>query len=260
MYGVFILGTAGSGKSTLASRLVEWYTSKGAYAVTLNLDPGVIDLPYEPDVDVREYVSIDEMMSKYRLGPNGALILASDLIADRLDEIQRKVDELNPDYVIVDTPGQMELFAYRASGMFFAREFRCDAKASIFLFDPMLINSPLNMLSIELLATSIRLRLGLAQVNVLSKIDLIKKDRLAELIECSADPARLEYALQGEKDSELYLLGTSLLKGLRRQGISMGLLAVSSLTYEGMVNLTAVLARMLKEGEDVEDGDEMNDA
>ncbi|MEM0364826.1 MAG: ATP/GTP-binding protein [Candidatus Nitrosocaldus sp.] len=251
MYAIFILGTAGSGKSTLASRLVELYASKNAYAITLNLDPGVIDLPYEPDVDVREYVSIDEIMSKYRLGPNGALILASDLIADRLDEIQRDVDELNPDYVIVDTPGQMELFAYRASGMIFAKEFRCDAKASIFLFDPMLVNSPLNILSIALLATSIRLRLGLAQVNVLSKIDLIR-DRVAEIIGYSADLTRLEYALQREKDSELYMLGISLLKGIRHS-ISMGLLAVSSLTYEGMVNLTAALARMLKEGEDVEE-------
>ncbi|MEM2579482.1 MAG: ATP/GTP-binding protein, partial [Desulfurococcaceae archaeon] len=186
-----------------------------------------------------------------RLGPNGALILASDLIADRLDEIQRDVDELNPDYVIVDTPGQMELFAYRASGMIFAKEFRCDAKASIFLFDPMLVNSPLNILSIALLATSIRLRLGLAQVNVLSKIDLIR-DRVAEIIGYSADLTRLEYALQREKDSELYMLGISLLKGIRHS-ISMGLLAVSSLTYEGMVNLTAALARMLKEGEDVEE-------
>ncbi|MFN4337044.1 MAG: ATP/GTP-binding protein [Candidatus Nitrosocaldus sp.] len=253
MYAILMLGTAGSGKSTLTARLVEWYASKGAYAITLNLDPGVIDLPYEPDVDVRSYVSIDEIMSRYRLGPNGALILASDLIADRLDEIQREVDELNPDYVIVDTPGQLELFAYRASGVIFAKEFRCDAKASVFLFDPMLANSPSNMLSISLLATSIRLRLGVAQVNVLSKIDLIKKDRLVELIECSADPARLEYALQREeKDSELYLLGVYILRGLKRQGMSMGLLAVSSITYEGMVNLAGALARMLKEGEDVE--------
>jgi hypothetical protein len=38
----------------------------------------------------------------------------------------------------------------------------------------------------------------------------------------------------------------------------MGLLAVSSLTYEGMVNLAGALARMLREGEDVENGDEMN--
>lgn len=251
MYAVLILGTAGSGKSTLASRLVEWYTSKGANAVTLNLDPGVTDLPYEPDVDVREYVSVEDIMDRYRLGPNGALVLASDLIADRLEDIQRDVDGLNPDYLIVDTPGQLELFAYRASGVMIARELRCDAKASVFLFDSMLVDSPLNMLSIALLATSIRLRLGLAHLNVLSKIDLVR-DRLDEIIGYSADPARLEYALQMEKDSELYMLGVSILRGVRRYGLSMGLLAVSSLTYEGMANLAAALARMLREGEDAE--------
>ena len=119
--------------------------------MSLNLDPGSYKLPYEPDVDVRDYVEVNTLMDKYNLGPNGSLIMASDLIATRLDEIQTEVNELNPDYVIIDTPGQIELFAFRASGPYFVTNFQADNKASIFVFDGMLISSPVNFISISLL-------------------------------------------------------------------------------------------------------------
>ena len=71
-------------------------------------------MPYKPDVDVRDYIDIRTLMETYNLGPNGSLVMASDMIATRLDDIQTEVDSLNPDYVIIDTPGQIELFAFRA--------------------------------------------------------------------------------------------------------------------------------------------------
>ena len=45
---------------------------------TLNLDPGVVRLPYTPDIDVRTYVNYDAIVDKYQLGPNGGLIVAMD--------------------------------------------------------------------------------------------------------------------------------------------------------------------------------------
>ena len=65
MNAIFITGTAGSGKSLLTSRLLQWHRDNSAYAVTLNLDPGAIKLPYEPDVDVRNYVDIATLMESY---------------------------------------------------------------------------------------------------------------------------------------------------------------------------------------------------
>jgi GTPase SAR1 family protein len=52
-------------------------------------------------------------MEEYELGSNGSLIMANDLIATKIDDIQKEADTINPDYLIVDTPGQIELFAYR---------------------------------------------------------------------------------------------------------------------------------------------------
>ena len=86
MKTVFVSGTAGSGKSLLTSKLLEYYTKNGAFAAALNLDPGVESMPYTCDIDVRDYLDIVSVMQQYDLGPNGALVMANDLIASKIDE------------------------------------------------------------------------------------------------------------------------------------------------------------------------------
>jgi len=88
---IFVIGTAGSGKSTLTSRILQYYEKNSAFASVLNLDPGVESLPYTPDVDVRDYVDIVALMKQYDLGPNGSMIMASDLIASKIDQIENVV-------------------------------------------------------------------------------------------------------------------------------------------------------------------------
>jgi GPN-loop GTPase len=88
MDSIFITGTAGSGKSLLTSRLLQWYKDNQSYPISLNLDPGAVNLPYEPDVDVRNYIDINTLMENYGLGPNGSLVMASDMIATKLEDIQ----------------------------------------------------------------------------------------------------------------------------------------------------------------------------
>jgi hypothetical protein len=246
MYAIFLTGTAGSGKSLLTSRIKEWYEKIDAYPIILNLDPGVLTLPYEPEIDIRNYIDIEEIMQKYDLGPNGALIMANDMISYKLNEIQQTIDELNPDYLIIDTPGQVELFAYRASGQYIVNELVADEKANIFLFDGMLVSMPINYVSIMLLASSIRLRLRIAQINILSKVDMIDKN-----IRWMRDYTLLENELVKEKDHELSLLATSITRTLKH-GFASSPLPVSSITYEGLANLAALLSRIFKGGEELE--------
>jgi GTPase SAR1 family protein len=250
MNAIFITGTAGSGKSLLTSRLLQWYRDNGAYPVTLNLDPGAVNLPYEPDIDVRNYVDIAALMESYGLGPNGSLIMASDMIATKLDEIQNEVDELNPDYLIVDTPGQIELFAFRASGPYFAVNLHADNKTTIFALDGMLVSSPINFVSISLLALSVKLRLKMAQINVLTKRDLVI-DKLKNIMEWAGSSMALEHILDSEKDAEYSLLTKDLARSISKGGFAQSLIAVSSITMSGMINLAAALARILNQGEDI---------
>ncbi len=249
---IFIVGTAGSGKSLLASKIFDYYTKNGAFVGMLNLDPGVENLPYTCDVDVRDYVDIVSIMRQYDLGPNGSIIMANDLIASKIDELQRDVDNVNPDYLIVDTPGQIELFAYRASGPFFIQNINAEQKISLFLHDGSLITTPVNFVSIALLSTSIKLRLNLPQVNVVTKLDLIE-DKIKDILKWSTNMTSLQDALAKESDGESYILLSNLLRSLNLGGFAQGLIPISNATGDGMVNLQAVLSRILGLGEEVED-------
>ena len=152
------------------------------------------DRPYTCDIDVRDYIDYVSIMQQYDLGPNGALVMANDLIASKIDEIQNEVHNVNPDYLIVDTPGQIELFAYRSSGPFIVENLTSEEKTSIFLFDGALITSPVNFVSIALLATSIRLRLNLPAINVLTKTDIIGT-KLKEILHWTTSLSTLELSL-----------------------------------------------------------------
>ncbi|MEK0322441.1 MAG: ATP/GTP-binding protein [Nitrosopumilus sp.] len=251
MKTIFISGTAGSGKSLLTSKLYEYYTKNGAFAAILNLDPGVENMPYTCDVDVRDYVDYVSIMQKYDLGPNGGLIMANDLIASKIDEIQNEVNRVNPDYLIVDTPGQIELFAYRSSGPFLVENISSEEKTNIFLFDGALINTPVNFVSIALLATSIRLRLKIATVNVLTKTDLIGT-KLKDILQWTTSLSKLEDAIAKEADGDTYTLTTNILRGLNLGGFAQGLIPISNVTGDGFVNLEGALSRILNLGEEVE--------
>ena len=252
MKSIFVTGTAGSGKSLLTSKILDYYTSNGAFAAVLNLDPGVESLPYTCDIDVRDHIDIVSIMKQYDLGPNGSLIMANDLIASKIDNIQDEVDQVNPDYLIVDTPGQIELFAYRSSGPFFVHNLNAEEKVSIFLFDGALITSPTNFVSIALLATSIRLRLNLSTINVMTKTDLLGS-KLKDIINWSSNLKALESAISKEADGETYSLTTNILRGLNLGGFAQGLIPISNITGDGMINLQSALSRVINLGEEVED-------
>jgi hypothetical protein len=191
-------------------------------------------------------------MQKYDLGPNGAMIMANDLIASKIDDIQNEVNRVNPDYLIVDTPGQIELFAYRTSGPFLVENISSEEKTSIFLFDGALITSPVNFVSIALLATSIRLRLNLPTINVLTKTDLIGT-KLKDILRWTTSLSTLENAISKEADGDTYTLTTNILRGLNLGGFAQGLIPVSNVTGDGFVNLEGALSRILNLGEEVED-------
>jgi hypothetical protein len=191
-------------------------------------------------------------MERYELGSNGSLIMANDLIATKIDEIQTEIDTINPDYLLVDTPGQVELFAYRASGPFFVKNLNAEEKVNLFLYDGTMITSPANFVSLSLLSTSIRLRLGLPTVNVLTKTDLIP-DSLEKILEWSSDEYGLGDEVAKEVDGETLSLISDMLQSLNKNEFLDDLIPVSNATGEGMVNLESALSRIINLGEEVED-------
>ena len=73
MKTIFVTGTAGAGKSLLTSKIYDYYTQNSAFAAVLNLDPGVENVPYTCDIDVRDYVDIVSVMKSciiFHIGEN----------------------------------------------------------------------------------------------------------------------------------------------------------------------------------------------
>ena len=249
MHTIFITGTAGSGKSLLTARLLEWYHSNEVAPISINLDPGVSKLQYDPDIDVREFIDFYSIMEDYNLGPNGSLILANDLISTKIEEIQNQVQELNPDYIIIDTPGQIELFAFRSSGPYFVSNFYSDTKVTLFTIDGTLATSPISFVSLLFLSQSIKLRLGIPQINVLTKRDKII-EKLPEILDWSNSMTSIQNSLNHEKDTEQSLLGKDIIRTLYKSGNMLSPIAMSNITMNGMVNLSAALSRILTQGEE----------
>jgi len=249
MFIVFIIGTAGSGKSLLTAAFSEWLKMSRQNVALVNLDPGSLKLPYSPDVDVRNYVNVGDLMEKYGLGPNGALIMAADLIADEIHELSREIEDLGSDVVLVDTPGQMELFAFRASGPYITGELTTEPKAIVYLFDAAFSRSPLNYVSNLFLSAAVYNRFLAPQVHLLSKCDLFSKEAVNEIVDWSADPRALESAIEQNLEGTRRLLSRNMMRAIYQLGLRFLLIPVSAKTNEGMINFNTALERILSGGE-----------
>lgn len=248
---VYIVGTAGSGKSRFTWALQRWLKERGLDAVTLNLDPGAESLPYSPDVDIRDWIRLPEVMEQYELGPNGAQIMAADLVALRLGEIESLLGGFRAPYVIVDTPGQTELFVFRESGRITMELLAPGRSLIVFLLDPFLARKPSAYVSMLMLSATTQFRFQVPLVNVVSKRDLLKDEELGRILAWGEDPASLEDALLAEKADVYTQMSTETFRILdAMQGVTKAY-PVSGDTLEGMEDVYTQVQSLFHAGEDL---------
>jgi len=132
-------------------------------------------------------VNLSEIMEEQDLGPNGAQVAAADMIAMNARELAEVLETFETSYILIDTPGQIELFTFRASGPVLIDAFGRDDSALVYLNDPALVKTASGFVSSVLLSATVQFRHGLPFINVLSKSDhfedrwsLVDKVRLAE--------------------------------------------------------------------------------
>jgi len=245
----FLIGTAGSGKSLLTASFTNWLKTQKQNVITVNLDPGVFTLPYTPDIDVRDSISVEGIMEKYRLGPNGALVMAADLIAEESERLGTEIESYRPDFVVVDTLGQTEIFAFRASGPYIAKELTREPKALVYLFDSVFSSDPLNYVSNLFLSAALYNRFFIPQTHVLSKCDLLPLEELNRIVDWSANPNKLEIAIEAKLSGTRRLLSRDMMHAIHRLGLRFLLTPVSAKTNEGFINFNALLERIFTGGE-----------
>lgn len=216
-------------------------------AITLNLDPGVRVVPYVPDIDIRDYIVLEEVMEEYGLGPNGGMILASDLMVNYLDDLRDEIDEYNPDWVLVDTAGQLELFAFRETGPLIASSLGFgDIQRSVsFLFDSNLVLRPNGFISTLLLAASVQFRFRkISQINVLSKMDLLDDDQIDMIINWSQDFKTLEESTSVRESGLIRELSMNLSEVFIQMGSTAELIPCTIKREDGLDLLFAYLQRV----------------
>jgi len=260
---LFVVGTAGAGKSSLVRSLQRWARYSGTDVLAVNLDPGAERVHYDPEFDVRDLIVLSEVMNEYDLGPNGAQILAADLVAANADAISEPLDSLSGDLIVIDTPGQVELFAFREASLHLVEVLGSERAAMCYLFDPMLSQSPSGFVSQMLLSAVVHFRLGLPTANFLSKSDLLDEDVLERILEWSQRLEVLEDALYQESTNSAYLGRTgsarvefaiTMLRTLQQSDNAPGLKALSSEEEDGLADIMSFMQDVFVGGADTRDG------
>ena len=121
----FICGFAGSGKSTFTATYSTYLKKQGKNVYLVNLDPAVDKVDYIPDLDIRDNINYKGVMKDYKLGPNGAIMTCMNLFTTKINQVcsilNKKKDVY--DYILIDTPGQIEIFTWSASGEILSKFF-----------------------------------------------------------------------------------------------------------------------------------------
>lgn len=245
---IYITGTAGSGKTYLTKTFSDWLDLKNLDHMIINLDPGADFVPYPADIDVREWFTLEEIMEKYNVGPNGAQIIGADLVSTLVEDIKDEIELSSAEYVIIDTPGQLELFTLRESSRILVNALNPSRSVMIYLFDPIVSKTPSGFLSLLFMASSAIFRLGISQILALSKSDVLSEDELKRIVGWSTDPENLYSSMNFERKTlniELFLM-------LKDAGFFRPLIPVSSVTGYGMDDIYDAIQETFYGGDDLE--------
>ncbi len=248
---IYFVGTAGSGKTALTHSFQLWIGDQGYDAITVNLDPGAEQIPYAADVDVRDWISLAEVMDRYGLGPNGAQIVCADLLGTKAGELKDAIEEFRTDYILMDTPGQMELFAFRETGRTIIEILGPEQSAMAFLFDPLLSREAISYASLLMLAASVQFRFPIPLIPLLSKSDVLGEEELSRILGWSADLAKLEGDLVKASPGMRREVSIESLRALRNLNVESSLKPVSARLGTGMAEIYDTVQQVFMGGEDL---------
>ncbi|BFY97412.1 hypothetical protein BsWGS_00452 [Bradybaena similaris] len=205
-FGQVVIGPPGSGKTTYCAGMSQLLSSLGRDVAIVNMDPANERVPFTCAVDIFELISLDDVMTHLRLGPNGGLVYCMEYLEQNFDWLKEKLDTIKDKYILFDFPGQVELYTHHNSVKNLLEKldswnFRLTA---VHLVDSHYCSDPGKFVAILLTSLNTMLQLSLPHVNVLSKIDLIEKHgKLAFNPDFYTDVLDLRYLLQLLQDDPL---------------------------------------------------------
>lgn len=180
-YAQLVIGPAGSGKSTYCSSLYQHCEAVQRTVHIVNLDPAAENFDYPVAMDIRELISLDDVMEELGFGPNGGLIYCMEHLQENLhDWLEEELENyLDDDYLVFDCPGQIELFSHVPVLKNFVEHLqRKNFKVCVvYLLDSQFMTDVTKYISGCMASLSAMVQLELPHVNILSKMDLVTDRR-----------------------------------------------------------------------------------
>lgn len=197
---LIILGMAGSGKTTFVQKLAEYLYEDGIPGYLINLDPACHDMPYPANIDIRDTINYKKVMKEYELGPNGAIITSLNLFTTKFDQLVTLIEQRASEHrhFLLDTPGQIEVFNWSASGMIITETLASQMPTAIvYVIDTVRNMNPSTFMSNMLYACSILYKSKLPLIVVFNKTDLQNEQYLVDWMK---DFEKFEQALENGQD------------------------------------------------------------
>ncbi|KAF4951258.1 hypothetical protein FGADI_7604 [Fusarium gaditjirri] len=208
---IVCVGMAGSGKTTFMRRINAHLHQNDQPPYVINLDPAVLSVPFESNIDIRDSVNYEEVMKQYNLGPNGGILTSLNLFATKVDQVvnllekraqpdPEKPDRKPIDRILVDTPGQIEVFVWSASGTILLESLASSFPTVIaYVIDTPRTASTSTFMSNMLYACSILYKTKLPMILVFNKTD-VKDAAFAK--EWMTDFEAFQEALRKDEESD----------------------------------------------------------
>ena len=122
-------------------------------------------------------------MEQHKLGPNGAIMTSLNLYATKFDQVIRILEDradndTMPQYLLVDTPGQIEAFTWSASGSILTESLASTfPTVMVFVIDTVrCASSPNTFMSNMLYACSMYYRARIPLVICFNKTDVVSHE------------------------------------------------------------------------------------
>lgn len=174
-YGQLVMGPAGAGKSTYCATMQKHCESTKRSAHVVNLDPAAEIFEYAVSIDIRDLITIDDVMEEIDLGPNGGLVYCMEYLISHSDWLEEQLGQYEDDYLIFDLPGQIELYSHigvvpRLIEMLTNMGYHLCA---VYLLDSHFMSDAGKFIAGTMQALSAMLHLELPHVSVITKMDLL---------------------------------------------------------------------------------------
>ncbi|KAK2069679.1 hypothetical protein P8C59_004233 [Phyllachora maydis] len=179
-FGAMVMGPAGAGKSTFSASLITHLQLSRRSAFYVNLDPAAESFEHAPDLDIRDLISLEDVMEEVKLGPNGGLIYCFEFLMENLDFLTQALEPLTEEYLIIfDMPGQIELYTHipilPTLIKFFTTPGSLDIRmCAVYLLEATFVMDRAKFFAGTLSAMSAMIMMEIPHINVLSKMDLVK--------------------------------------------------------------------------------------